>query len=184
MKKIYNSIVFKNDVYCVVDLKSEYPALVGEYRYVIISSFSEEDLLRRFGDELKEYTPYTTAGTDYLEFINEEYSRERAEVYQDSKYLAPYTIEENTDFENVFYLFSDFVEEMKEKENTKELYSKLHRAILSIENPIVRKRIYKYYWKGKSQTEIAKEENVKQSSVNQSLRIAEKKIKEFLLNDL
>lgn len=92
MKKIYESIILRSEDYTVVDLKKEYIDPVGGIQFVIISDSSEQELLQRFGDEIKKYSPYVVTDEKYLRFLNLDYQRQRAEAYRDSEYRTPYSI--------------------------------------------------------------------------------------------
>ena len=179
MKKILNPIILKTDVYCVVDLMIEYPKLVGGFRYVIISDCCSEELLRTFGEEIKKYKPFIITGTYYLDFLNKEFSKKRAQAYEESVHYAPYSIEENTPLENIFGMTTNFEEDMKQREVLAEEYENVREAVSELNSTEMKRRVKKYYWDNKTQSEIADEEGVSQKNISKGIKKAEEKIKKI-----
>ena len=179
MKKIKNPIILKTDVYCVVDLMIEYPKLVGGFRYVIISDCCSEELLRTFGEEIKKYKPFIIAGTYYLDFLNKEFTKKRAQAYEESVHYAPYSIEEYTPLENIFGMTTNFEEDMKQREVLAEEYENVREAVSELNSTEMKRRVKKYYWDNKTQSEIAYEEGVSQKNISKGIKKAEEKIKKI-----
>ena len=179
MKKIYEPIILRTEDYIVVDLKKEYIDPVGGIQYVIISEISEQELLKRFGDEIKKYSPYVVADDDYLRFLNSDYQHQRAEAYRDSEYRTPYSIGEKTNVGRVLFHNNMSLEEMVE---LKEQYEKIISIIDRLPQQEQKRRIKKYLLDDKTQDEIALEEGVDQAAVCRSINRAKENIKKMLGN--
>ena len=177
MKKIYESIILRTEDYTVVDLKKEYTDPVGGIQFVIISESSEQELLQRFGDEIKKYSPYVVTDEKYLRFLNLDYERQRAEAYRDSEYRTPYSIGEKSNVGSVLFHNNMSLEEMVE---IKEQYERIISIINRLPQKEQKRRIKKYLFDDKTQDEIALEEGVDQAAVCRSIQRAKENIKKML----
>lgn len=180
MKKIFNSIVEKNTEYSVIDLRKEYPDLLGEYRFAIATQLSDEELKLCLGTEIDKYQPYIVTSLEYLAFLKDEYAKERSEEYFRTTYGDSYSFEEGIGFEHNKGLVCDFEAEMIRKEVIEKKNNEIHKAVLSLKSERMRKRIINYYWKSKTELQIAQEEQTNQSSVHESLKRGIKNLKKFL----
>ena len=158
-------------------MKKEYTDPVGGIQFVIISESSEQELLQRFGDEIKKYSPYVVTDEKYLRFLNTDYQRQRAEAYRDSEYRTPYSIGEKTNVGSVLFQNNMSLEEMVE---IKEQYERIISIINRLPQKEQKRRIKKYLFDDKTQDEIALEEGVDQAAVCRSIQRAKENIKKML----
>ena len=132
--------------------------------YIVIFNFNEKEEKINISKEI--FDAFNSFELDDLKQMNE---RDRHYYYDEA---TDEYIYQKSEFK------SDSVEEIVEKKIIKE---KLQKAINSL-SETQKRRIIKYYFEGKTEEEIAKEEGVSQQSVHIGIERAIEKLKEILKN--
>lgn len=161
--------------YKIVNLIDEYTGYKETCRWAVISKLSEEQLYRRYGEELQSLMPlvYLTeeqgiAFSDYKK--NEEKYDKRRRRHEDT-----YGYEDG--ISEIFHqeiTYDDLFEKLIAKEN----HRLLVRALDTL-TTVQKRRLYCYFVEEKSTHEIAREEGTSHSKVVKSLNQSIKKLKKF-----
>lgn len=168
--------------YEAVCLKYEYPDYKGEYRYVIYTPMTEEELIEKHSKGLKKYEPYIiVAGELFREYVlitrdedrqhKEKVKHEAPFNYEDEKCTQAETQEE----ENA----SEVIIAMQEEQQRIAEYKAVVEA-LEILTPIQKRRVIEHFYHAKSSRTIAAEEGVNYSKVDNSINAALKKMRKHL----
>ena len=168
--------------YEAVCLRYEYPDYEGEYRYVIYTPMTKEELIEKHSKGLKKYEPYIiVAGELFREYVlitrdedrqhKEKVKHEAPFNYEDEKCTQAETQEE----ENA----SDVVIAMQGEQQRIKDYKAVVEA-LEILTPIQKRRVIAHFYHAKSSRTIAAEEGVNYSKVDNSINAALKKMKRYL----
>lgn len=166
----------------IIDFKEAYPNSPDNYKSILVTSLSEQELQTRYSEILVTHSPYLIIGNDLLEPIkqfekNNEKFKKRAE-------RNTLTIGFSTDDEKNFKeLSTESVEDTLERIAD-------HKLIASTVNNAFRKltekqqrRIQLRYIDNLTLDEIAAIENVQKNAIASSLCQAEKKLKKLLEKD-
>ena len=168
--------------YEAVCLKYEYPDYKGEYRYVIYTPMTKEELIEKHSNSLKKYEPYfIVAGELFREYVLLTMAEDRQQK-EKIKHEAPFNYEdekctqaETQEEENA----SDVVIAMQEEQQRIKDYKAVVEA-LEILTPIQKRRVIAHFYHSKSSRTIAAEEGVNYSKVDNSINAALKKMKKHL----
>ena len=163
----------------VINLLYEYSGYTGQEKWAIITELTEKELQAKYPNVIHRYTPFILLSMAQGEVIKEYQNNEAKERMRNLRFGCPFGIEDG-DFEEhhpEILNYEDVIEKViREDEN-----ARLKMAI-NVLTEIQKKRIVKYFFEGKTFQEIANEECVKLSSVEQSVYLAQKKLKKFLKN--
>lgn len=157
----------------IIEMRYEYPGYTGVEKYGIITSLSENEFEKKYSEILNRYKPYITLKADFG-IERRRFIRNEKKAYMRLLRGDIYSVEDI---------------ELHHPEITKNLldvsleqygnYDLLYKAI-SILTPIQKRRIAKYFFCGKTYSEIALEEGVNVSKIYKSVELGLKKIKKFL----
>lgn len=179
-----NCIGSENKEIKIIDLNKEYPRLIANVRWAVVSDMNYQELENEFGEELKAYTPFLILTEEQGEEIirynrNQEKfdwrmrNKEDSLGYEDGKTESVYKVEIGGS------LISSI--ELKEK------YTALYSALEDLTDK-QRERIVLNYINGLSERKIAALQGVCQKSVHESIASGlkklekSKKLKVFLRN--
>lgn len=175
-------IKFQNEELTIIDLRTQYgehPS--GGRNFAAVTDLDESELTDKYDNVLAEYSPYLVVGTYYLDTIVD-FNRS---INLQKKHRERYGI--RTSFDDLSeYINSDFnLESIIEMPINRADYNSvlmvLNEALLCL-TKVQRKRIYLKYWKKLSLRTIAELEGKHQSTVDESIKAAEKKLKKFFEN--
>lgn len=167
----------------VINLEFEYESCVyeakrclGNIKWAIITDLNEDELLKQYGDVIYEcYFPYvllnSNQGTTITDFHNLE-AKYRMRILR-----ADYILGIDDKLETLhseLCIDSDVLNEVVAKEDVRKLYEALSTLK---ERP--RRRLKKYFFCNKNYTEIAMEEGVDRTSIEESIERALENIKKF-----
>ena len=167
------------------ELKYEYPNYDGEYRFVIYTPLTEEELLERFSDELKKYEPYFIASgevfKEYVLITRAEDRRRKKKVKHETIFGYEDAVSEciNAELQDGETVPSEIVVTLYEAKERQEKYNLMRKAFCVL-TPTQERRIIARFYDGKSARTIADEEGVNYSKVYKSIEAALKKMKEFM----
>ena len=173
MKNVHSSALverFKNECE-VINLKNEYPGYMGDIQWAVVTSLSEVALRDKYSELLTPYDPFIVLDeafrTAQSQFIrNEEKHRWRRRTG------------------HIFPIDETFDEHHPEccesfDDDSRFLREELEEAIGRL-NEGQQRRIRAFFFQGKTEEEIAKEENITQQGVSKSIREGLKKLKKYL----
>ena len=162
----------------VISFKEQYPHSCNDTKWIIVTTLSEEELLDKYKENLRELTPYQVIGEYYTSVIKK-YNRNE-ENYR--KFLVHHGVQYSWYQEEIERLYPNFWDEdvsnaFEQKEQSREI-----KELLMELSPSQRKRIYKYFFQGMTFREIADEEDVCVNAITCSFRIAKETLKKILLD--
>lgn len=159
----------------IIDLSEEYPDMVGEEKYAIVTDIPSEEFVNEFYELLEKYTPYLIVGTYFLEVVSEYNAIEYKYEKRQKRKGMLFPIDEIATLKYPELRVSDCADEFLINERNKNL----NEAISAL-TTIQKERIYQRYWEQKSVRGIAKDEGKDYKTIAESLHSAEKKLKNFL----
>jgi len=166
-------------------LKYEYRNYDGEYRFVIYTPLTEEELLEKFSDELKKYEPYCIASgevfKEYVSLTQREDRVRKNKINNETIWGYEDAVSEciNAELQDEENVPSEIVVTLYEAKERLEKY-KLVRKAFCVLTPTQERRIIARFYEGKSARTIAEEEGVNYSKVYKSIEAALKKMKNFI----
>lgn len=157
----------------LINLKYEYPGYTGIEKWLIITDLSEGTLIDTYKGIIEKYKPYILMTKEQGAAITSFDSNEKKHYERNLNLCDMYGYEDDT-FETYHpEMICDFFNEYYHK------YDDLQEALIEVK-PLIKKRIYKYYFLGYSYTEIAYEENVSVGAVKNSIERTLKQMKIFI----
>lgn len=176
------------DVCKPINLEKEYRDYVGKEKWAIITSLSENELLKEYPDEIQNYTPYILLTDEQGKVILDNKRETYRKIKQSKKYEDPYGyVSGITEIHHPEISEPDFSHYREEKinreiERDQEIVL-MHQAIGSLTE-----RQYKYlierYVKNKSNREIAKSEGIAHQIVDRQIFRIIKKFKKIFADYL
>lgn len=175
---------FKKDCK-VIYLDREYNGFIGSQKWAIITDLGEEELRRKYVDELKEYIPYIMLSKAQGEPIMESIRNNHKHEMRNKRTTEPFDYDDELlpVFHSELLSFADPMEEkerifkrVEEEHMLDEQIIKVQKT-LSLMKPIQRDRLIKNVVRGLSSRKIAKEEGVNYSTVDKSIKAAKKNFK-------
>lgn len=162
----------------LIDLKQEYPGLVGEERWAIVSELTEAELLRKYPEEIRSYTPFVCLSAEQAEVIRD-FERNEDKFRKRWRKEDFYGYEEGAS--ECFHrelVVEDYWEKQEENEARREEVRRLHKALshLTLKQ---KERIVKHCVHEKSSRTIGQEEQVSYQVVDRSIEAAVKKLKKY-----
>lgn len=159
----------------VINLRYEYEGYTGKERYAIISSLTEEEFDKKFGEVAKrEYVPYLLLSPEQGDAITEYQNVEAKYRMRNLRYGHAFDINDG-EFEEhhpELAVEDDIVEKIALRMDMEKI-----RNILSSLPEVQKIRLIKYFFYEKSCREIAKEEGVNHSAVAKSIAAGIEKIR-------
>ena len=135
----------------LINLRYEYKGYTGTEKWAIVTELAEEELLVKYPDVIRQYTPFILLSMAQGEVITE-YQNYHPELAVDT----------------------DPVEEIMLRDNIERL-----RSTLCYLSETQKRRVIKYFFYGKTLERIADEEDVNFTSVRESINISIKKLRKF-----
>lgn len=161
---------FKNDCE-VINLKYEYPGYTGTERWAIITNLSEEELNKRYAEQVAPYKPFIVLSASFGN-VRDDYRRnEKKHEMRELRHGHAFDFSEGTE-EHHSEIATFNIEDEYLREET---YAELRTAIMALEDT-QKKRIIKYFFDGKTYKQIAEEEGVSFQAVAKSIDNAVKKL--------
>ena len=78
----------------LVSMKHEYPGYTGLEKWLLVSSLSEAEVMERFADEVKPYTPFIYMSRESFSPIAESQNNQRKHEIRSAKYRDAYAYED------------------------------------------------------------------------------------------
>ena len=157
----------------IINLSYEYPNLVGNEKWAIISDLSMQELTLKYNTLLTEYTPFVLLSTEHADIFKKFDSNNRKHRKRQTEKGDAFGFESK---KNEMFNYSNICIDME----TNILNSIFIDEVFSILSDTQRKRLIKNFFMGYSLRDIAKEEGVNYAAVASSVSIAKEKIKDFL----
>lgn len=160
----------------VINLKYEYPGFSEKTQWAIVSALTESEINRKYADFIEKYTSYIVLtpeqGQTIHKFKQNEHKHEmRSKLFQD-QYNA-------TDELSGFFHPEMTVDDVFEKVSLSIWSEELRIAIVQL-TPTQQRRVYEYYFQGKTMREIAEDEGVGFTKIQKSISAALEKLKKYL----
>lgn len=161
----------------LINLRYEYNGYIGNEKWAIVSELTEQEIIKKYPEEIKGYTPFVLLSVEQGEAIgdynrNEDKFRKRSVNNEDA-----YGYEEGlTECFHKELITGDYWEEQERMETQRIEFECLHKAMLEL-TPKQKKRITQHYVQGKSSRKIGMEENVSYQVIDRSIHAAVKKMK-------
>ena len=161
---------FKKDCK-ILNMKKEYPGYIGEITWIVISDLTQEQIMERYPEEIKPYTPFIRMTREMHEPIAD-FERNRLKFYYRARnHGDAYGYEDST--------FECYHPEMVADPFAMDEYYDLKCALAHL-NDTQRRRIIKRFYEDMSNKEIASEEHISEPTASLSIQHALKKIKNIL----
>lgn len=166
----------------LIYLDREYNGFIGNQKWAIITDLNEKDLKRKYKSVIERYNPYILLsreqGEPIMESIRNNHkhemrSKRNTEPFDYDDELLPLFHSELLSFVDPLEEKDRLIERVKDENELDELIEKV-RKTLSLMKPIQRDRLIKNVVRGLSSRKIAKEEGVNYSTVDKSIKAAEK----------
>ena len=161
----------------VINLKYEYDGYNGDINWAIISNLTEDEMLEKYRPIISEYMPFIVLPPAYGE-VRDEYRRnEKKFQMRVARKHDFYNFEDGEiELHHAELMSNDLEDKVFRSEEKQAL-----RKAIQLLKPIQKERLIKYYFEGKSSRQIAKEEGVAYSAVDNSIATALKNLKKFLI---
>lgn len=161
---------FKKDCK-ILNMKKEYPGYIGEITWIVISDLTQEQIMERYPEEIKPYTPFIRMTREMHEPIAD-FERNRLKFYYRARnHGDAYGYEDNT--------FECYHPEMIADSFALDEYYDLKCALAHL-NETQRRRIIKRFYEDMSVIDIANEEHTTRQAVAKSITAARNNAKKFL----
>lgn len=166
----------------LIYLDREYNGFIGNQKWAIITDLNEKNLKRKYKSVIERYIPYILLsreqGEPIMESIRNNHkhemrSKRNTEPFDYDDELLPLFHSELLSFVDPLEEKDRLIERVKDENELDELIEKV-RKTLSLMKPIQRDRLIKNVVRGLSSRKIAKEEGVNYSTVDKSIKAAEK----------
>lgn len=162
------TIIISNEIYSVINLKSEYPRWSGKEKYGVITNLAKDIVEDKFFDELKDYTPYIIIPESFLEIRRTYINNDRKFGMRELKYHASFEEE-------------DDITESSGFEDSLLISMELQRVIDMLGKKEA-DRVTKKFFKKMTLREIGTEEGLSGAAIKYSVDKSLKKLKKFLEN--
>lgn len=180
--------LFKSDCK-VINLDFEYQSSVcevkgclGDKKWAIITNLPENELMDRYSDFLKCYTPFVLLSVEQGKAIKDYFMNEdkflKRQIHNEYIFGFDEVMLERTHSEISVPDYWDYIEEYNAREA---IYDLLMEALNTL-TITQRRRLIKHIVYRKTLREIANEENVNYTKIDRSVKTAMKKIKKFFEN--
>lgn len=158
----------------IIDLKIEYaPNYIGNIDYAIITDLSEDIVLSKYKDIVKDYFPFIVLNDEFRQ-VKRTYDRNENKFKNRNKKMEQCRVDEiNLENRQIYRNYEDI---LLIKEQLNSAYKQLTK--------IQQKRFIKYYIIGKKISQISKEEKVSHQNVSKSIRESKKVFEKILLGEL
>ena len=153
-------------------LESEYPGWTGKESFGIITDQEEETLIKNYPEIMNALKPYLLLSKEYGEIRKDSECKEREYRRWKDNNETRYCLDEESVYHHPELIGPDCSAECIEKADIK-------RALEGLTD-IQRNRICKYYFLGKTISEISKEEGTCEKAIRESMRVALKKMRNSL----
>lgn len=159
----------------LINLRYEYTEYTNNIQWAIVTELSEEEILRKYPEEIKPYIPFIRLSVSQGEVFEEGIRYENKYKMREKRCGYIFDITDDV-FENYHpeLIVTDTEDELIRKDEAKTLQTALNT--LSKSN---RERIYKFFFLGMNYSEIARDEGVCESSIRRSIEKSVKKLKTF-----
>ncbi len=160
----------------VFDLRQEYPGFDGEVYWAIATSYSKAELYAFYAEFIMPCEPFMLLSAEEGEAMTEyNKNQHKHDVRQTRNGIVFEFSDGETEMYHPELVNDDLLEEVVRHEENRQLWS----AINELKEP-QKRRIIKKYFGGKSERQIAIEEDVGYAAVFQSVAAGIKNIKKFL----
>ena len=161
---------FKKDCK-ILNMKKEYPGYIGEITWIVISDLTQEQIMERYPEEIKPYTPFIRMTREMHE-PTADFERNRLKFYYRARnHGDAYGYEDST--------FECYHPEMIADSFALDEYYDLKCALAHL-NETQRRRIIKRFYEDMSVIDIANEEHTTRQAVAKSITAARNNTKRFL----
>ncbi len=161
----------------VINMKYEYNGYIGNEQWAIISELTEDEILEKYRPFVEEYIPFIVLTPAFGEVRDEFRRNEKKFQMRASRSHDIFHFEDGAiELYHPELICDDFEKQFFKSEEEQAL----RNAIAQLK-PIQRERLIKYYFEGKSSRQIAKEEGVNYSKIDNSISAALKNLKKFLI---
>ena len=177
-KKQFNELELQFQEECeVINLKYEYDGYNGDISWAIISNLTEDEILEKYRSIIGDYMPFIILPSAFGE-VRDEYRRNEKKFQM--RAIRKHDFYNFVDSEIELHHAELVTDDLEEAFFKSEKEQALRKAIQLLK-PIQKERLIKYYFEGKSSRQIAKEEGVAYSAVDNSIATALKNLRKFLI---
>ena len=176
--------------YAVINLRKEYGPELTEVRYAIVSELGEEELRKKYAEELKRFEPFICLTEAMGNAIRESILNTRRHTYWSMKHEIPLNSESVAENvlcfragDGLYFAEDPLILVIRQEEMKKELKERneipdLCNEILKIMTPVQRRRFVRHFRDNLTERQIAEMEHVSKTSVHQSIMEAVAKAEE------
>lgn len=160
----------------VLNLKYEYNEYADAEKWAIITELSEKELRERYPAILEQYIPFVLLSIEEGQVI-EDFNKNEAKYRMRAIRRNSWFDIDDGEFEEhhpELALFDDGFERIEQNDTISELLKNLEAL-----EDIQKSRIKRYYFNGRSFTDIALEDGVSRQAVTDSIRAGIEKLKKF-----
>lgn len=160
----------------LINLRYEYKGYTGTEKWAIVTELAEEELLVKYPDVIRRYTPFILLSMAQGDVITEYQNYEARERMRKLLFGHAFDINDG-EFEEhhpELAVDTDPVEEIMLRDNIERL-----RSALCYLSETQKRRVIKYFFYGKTLERIANEEGVNFTSVRESINSSIKKLRKF-----
>ena len=151
--------------------------LQRDISWAIISNLTEDEILEKYRSIIGDYMPFIILPSAFGE-VRDEYRRNEKKFQMRAIRKHDFYNFEDSEIElHHAELVTDDLEEAFFKSEEEQAL----RKAIQLLKPIQKERLIKYYFEGKSSRQIAKEEGVAYSAVDNSIATALKNLRKFLI---
>lgn len=161
----------------IVNLKYEYPGYTDSVQWAIISELSEEEILKKYSEFVREYVPFIVLSPAFGKIRDEFRRNEKKHHMRSVRSVDAFGYEDERTEQHHPELITDTLEAFFLKSETEKVLLEAIRKL----KPIQSDRLHKYYFQGKNASQIAKEEGVSSQAVDKSLAVAIENLKKLLI---
>lgn len=153
----------------LVNLKYEYPGLVGDIEWLIVSDYSEKELQNRYSEEIGMYSPYVVMSEQVYRPVIESKSNELKHARREKRHADLFGFVDGE--------MEKFHPETWVDARDPFMYESLYESINSL-STVQRSRVIDYFFRGFNMREIAERQGVSIQSVSQSIERSLKMLRE------
>ena len=175
----------------LINLRYEYTNYTGKEKWAVVTELTEKELLKKYPDIIKRYTPFVLLSMAQGEVINESDRNDDKYEKRAKRTLDVYGYEDDISEQfhrELITTFADSFEQAEEeqleieKEQLRRMEIVKVRKVLEMMKPIQKERLCKVVLMGLSSRKIAQEEGVNYSAVDKSIAAAIKNFKKYYEN--
>lgn len=159
----------------LINLRYEYTGYTNDIQWAIVTELSEEEILQKYPEEIKQYIPFIRLSVSQGEVFEDSKRNENKYRMREKRCGHIFDITDD-DLENYHpeLIVTDTEDTLTRKDEVKTVQTALNT--LSKSN---RERVYKFFFLGMNYSEIARDEGLCESSIRRSIENSVKKLKTF-----